>query len=282
MIRRRRSLLRRIAWTALTVLALYLFVAYVALPRIWTHYEHEPGLEGRTMLTVTADGIPGDPINVGLVATKAEAIRALVAAGWYPADAITFRTSMEIAGSVLLDRPYRDAPVSPLFYEGKQQAFAFEKPAGESADRRNHVRFFETLGEWTQARPVWLGSATFDRGVGVSHYTGEITHHIAPDVDAERDLLIGDLIEAHMLTDIYDVTGVGPTLFGHNGGGDPYFTDGELRIGVVSEGAAPVEAPPKVLANPPAVDFKNRIFSAVKPYLPGAAPPEVEKSGTPD
>ena len=66
--------------------SLYFLVAYVALPRLWTHYEHEPGLEGRPMVTVTADGIPGDPLNVGLVGSKEEAIRALAAAGWYPAD----------------------------------------------------------------------------------------------------------------------------------------------------------------------------------------------------
>ena len=97
------------------------------------------------MVTVTASGIPGDPLNVGLVGTKEEAIRALAAAGWYPADAVTLKTSIEIAGSVIFDRPYRDAPVSPLFYDGRKQDFAFEKPVGESADRRHHVRFWETL-----------------------------------------------------------------------------------------------------------------------------------------
>jgi len=158
--RRRRRLLRRIAWIALILLVVYLLVAYVVLPRLWTNYEHEPGLEGRPMVTVTADGIPGDPLNVGLVGSKEEAIRALVEAGWYPADAVTLRTSIEIVGSVLFDRPFRDAPVSPLFYEGKKQAFAFEKPVGNSADRRNHARFFETLGEWRAGRAVWLGSAT--------------------------------------------------------------------------------------------------------------------------
>ncbi len=262
--RRRRGLLRRIAWSAVILLCFYLLIAYVALPRLWTHYEHEPGLAGRPMVTVTADGIPGDPLNVGLVGTKEEAIRALVAAGWYPADAVTLKTSIEIVGSVLLDRPFRDAPVSPLFYGGKKQAFAFEKPVGKSADRRNHVRFFETLGEWRQARPVWLGSATFDRGVGVSHYTGEITHHIAPDIDAERNLLMHDLTAARMLTEIYDVTGVGPTLFGRNGGGDPYYTDGELRIGVITADAAPAAEPPKVLPDPPAIAAKDAVFAQAK------------------
>ncbi len=275
MIRRswRRSV-RRVTASTLILLAVYIVVAYFVLPRLWTHYEHEPGLAGRPMVTVTADGIPGDPLNVGLVGTKEEAIRAFVAANWYPADAVTLRTSAEIVGSVLLDRPYRDAPVSPLFYDGKPQAFAFEKPVGKSADRRNHVRFFATFGEWRDARPVWLGSATFDRGVGVSHYTGEITHHIAPDIDAERDLLMKDLSAAGVLTTLYHVTGVGPTLFGRNGGGDPYYTDGEMTVGVVSADAAPSATPPKILPDPPAVVAKDALFTQAKNFFGEDASPQ--------
>ena len=101
------------------------------LPRLWTHYEHEPGLAGRPMVTVTADGIPGDPLNVGLVGRRRRR-----SARWPPPAGIRpmrsrSKTSIEIAGSVLFDRPYRDAPVSPLFYEGRKQDFAFEKPVGE-------------------------------------------------------------------------------------------------------------------------------------------------------
>jgi len=241
---------RRAALIALILLGLYLAVAYLLLPALWTHYEHEPGLQGRPMVTVTADGIPGDPLNVGLVGTEEEAIRALAAAGWYPADAVTLRTSIEIAGSVIFDRPYRDAPVSPLFYDGRRQDFSFEKPAGRSADRRNHVRFWRILERGARGRPVFLGAATFDRGAGLSRYTGQITHHIAADIDAERDLLIGALADAGMLTEIYQVTGIGLTLFGRNGGGDRYYTDGELTIGVVAPHAAPAAAPPAVLPNP--------------------------------
>jgi len=57
---------------------------------------------------------------------------------------------------------------------------------GDRADVRNHVRFWMVLEKGEEGRPVWLGSAMLDRGVGVSHYTGQITHHIAPDIDAEE------------------------------------------------------------------------------------------------
>jgi hypothetical protein len=255
---------RGCAYGLAAALMLYLAAAYLILPRLWSHYEHEPRLAGRPMVTMTANGIPGDPLNVGLVGTKTEALRALAAAGWVPADAVTLRTSIEIGASVLLDRPYRDAPVSPLYYEGRIQDVAFEKPVGESADRRNHVRFWQVLEEGGAGRSVWLGSATFDRGVGLSHYTGQVTHHIAPDIDAERDTLIGDLAAAGMLSDTFQVSGVGPTLWGRNGGGDRYFTDGEVVIGILNAGALASATPPTELPSPPATAAKNSVWKVLK------------------
>ena len=224
------------------------------------------------MVTVTAQGIPGDPLDVGLVGSKREAVTALRLAGWYPADAITLATSVEIAGSVLFDRPFREAPVSPLFYDGRKQDLAFEKPVGESADRRNHVRFWLVLEKGSEGRPVWLGSATFDRGVGLSRYTGEITHHIGPDVDAVRDLLIADLTKARMLTEAFQVSGIGATLNGRNGGGDPYYTDGEITVGVLSANAEAQTAAPEILPNPPAVAVKNVVWAKVKHLFQRAEP----------
>ncbi len=83
------------------------------------------------------------------------------------------------------------------------------------------------------AEPLWLGSASFDRGVGFSHDTGQITHHIGPNLDAERDLVIGDLQKAGQVSSTYDIPGIGATTTGRNGGGDPYFTDGKALVGVL-------------------------------------------------
>jgi hypothetical protein len=144
---------------------------------------------------------------------------------------------VDIGLSVVLDRPDLDAPVSPLLFEGRKQDLAFEKPVGESADQRNHVRFWLTPRTADDGRPLWLGSASFDRGVGFSHDTGQITHHIGPDIDAERDRVISDLSAAGQLSSDYKIEGVGATQTGRNGGGDPYFTDGMTRIGIIRETA---------------------------------------------
>jgi hypothetical protein len=111
---------------------------------------------------------------------------------------------------------------------------------------------------------------TFDRGVGVSRYTGQVTHHIAPDIDSERDGLIDDLIRAGMVSTRYQVSGVGPTLAGRNGEGDSYHTDGEIWLAVLAAAGARQEQPPLVLSGPALVEAKNRLWQAVSNALSGS------------
>jgi hypothetical protein len=255
--------LDRFLLLALLVVFSYTLLAYLVLPLVWTHYEHQKGLENLPMVTRTGQGIPGDPINVGLVGDQKDVVCAMHEAGWYPADPITLRSSIEIVGSVLLDRPYRDAPVSNLYYLGRREDLAFEKPIGASADRRNHVRFWKALEQGQEKRPVWLGSATEDRGVGVSRYTVAVTHHISPDLDAERAVLTADLENAGMVDAKYQVTGIGPTLTGRNGGGDLYYTDGEIWVLRLVEACRKRDGPAVTIPSPPATEIKDQIWHAV-------------------
>jgi hypothetical protein len=249
---------RRLAAAAIAAAALYLALAYVLAPFFWRHFEHQPKLAGLEATTRTALGIPGDAINVGL---EDDVLCAMHAAGWRPADPVTLSSSARIIGSVLLDRPYLDAPVSPLFYGDRKQDLAFEKPSGTSAKTRHHVRFWKALDAGDDGLPVWLGAAVFDDGLGVSHYTGQVTHHTAPDIDAERDLLTSDLAQAKKIVTNYTVSGVGPTLFARNGGGDRYFTDGDIAFTKLVSGCEGQEGAPRTLLEPPRIEAKNAFFS---------------------
>ncbi len=253
------------------VLGLWLIAAYIILPALWRHYEHNPALADAPKTTLTAQKIPGDPLNIGLVGVEENVVRSMLAAGWRPADPITLRSSLRIAASVVFKRSDPDAPVSDLYLFGRRQDLAFEKPVGGSARHRHHVRFWKWVDGGRAGIPLWIGSATFDVSVGFSHLTGQVTHHIAPDIDAERHGLIGNLVDAGWLARIYQVTGVGATLAGRNGGGDHYDTDGELTIGVLStEGVAGRQ--PDRLANPPAVRLKEQLWSAIGPLLRATDP----------
>jgi hypothetical protein len=261
---------RRFLYLGLKVLVaavvLWLLLAYMILPALWRHYEHHPALEDAPKTTVTAQGIPGDPLNVALIGTEDQVVRAMIASGWEAADPVTWQSSVRIASSVLRNHPYADAPVSSLFVFGRKQDLAFEKPVGESARRRHHVRFWKSTELGRGWVPLWIGAVTFDRSVGLSHRTGQITHHIGPDIDAERDGLFADLRTGGWLTEQFQVTGIGPTILGRNGGGDRYFTDGELTIGVLaSHGAS--DQMPEQLANPITVQIKEQLWSAIRPLL---------------
>lgn len=251
----------RYPWIFAAVIAGYLVISYLVLPATWSRIEHEPGLSRHAMVTLTAQGIPGDAINVGLIGTREDVVSAFHAARWYPADPVTLRSSLEIVGSVLLDRSYQDAPVSPLYFEGRREDLAFEKEQGASADRRQHIRLWQVLQKGTDGRPVWLGSASFDSGVTLSRDTGQVTHKIAPDIDRERDRVIGDLNQARMLTDVFQMKGVGPTLNGRNGEGDPYYTDGEIWMAKLVIRGERAAASAEFVSPPALIQIKDKVFS---------------------
>jgi LssY C-terminus len=214
---------------ALGIAFAYLVVAYLILPRLWKHHETRHAVfDDSPRVTHTGSDIPGDPLNIALVGTEEEVIRAMIAARWDPADALTFRSSVRIVVDTVLKKSDDQAPVSNLYLFGRKEDLAFEKPVGNSPKERHHVRFWK-LARLYDDRPAWIGSAAYDIGVELSRTTGQVTHHISPDIDAERDLLVADLKNAiHSEIDWLD--GFHSQLQGRNGGGDPWRTDGRLAI----------------------------------------------------
>src|SRR5262245_23844523 len=75
----RGSLRKRLALLALGLLLVYLAAAYLLMPALWKRYEHRhPSLEHMPGITYTGNGIPGDPLNVALIGTKAEVIQIML------------------------------------------------------------------------------------------------------------------------------------------------------------------------------------------------------------
>ena len=205
---------------------LWFALAYGGLPRLWSHHERRKGRPDGDAVSYTAQGIPADPINLKVLGSEDRIKCALNQAGWTKADSVSLQSAIGIAKSVILARPYAAAPVSPLFFEDQQQAVAFQLDEGVSAARRHHVRF------WRTDRDLWYGSATFDRGVGLSLFTLQITHHIGPAVDAERNRVASALAQgsAQALA-----ASLRPTKhLRRNGGGDRYVTDGRVAVVVMN------------------------------------------------
>jgi hypothetical protein len=217
--------------TSAVLLALYVLLAYGVVPGVWRRsLKRHPALVDSPRVTRTPLGIPGDPVNIALVGTEAQTLTALLLAGWHPADPITLASSLRIARSTVFHRPYEDAPVSTLLLWGRKQDLAFEQEIGHDPRERHHVRFWRSPEVDDEGRPVWFGAATLDRSVGFSHTTGQVTHHISPNIDAERDKIVADLQGAGAAKELDWVDGFHETQEGRNGGGDAYHTDGRLAV----------------------------------------------------
>ena len=215
---------------ALWLLAGWAVVAYLVVPELWQwHYGRRGDLAEAERLTATADGHPGDPVNIAIAGDEAQVIRAMLAAGWHAADPITLESSLRIAVDSVLRRPDDDAPVSNLYLFGRRQDLAFEQPVPGGPRHRHHVRFWKWDRPY-EGRPLWFGAATYDERAGLSYTTGQVTHHIAPEVDAERDLIVAELRARGLAQAVQWKRDFHVQREGRNGGGDPWRTDGRLAI----------------------------------------------------
>lgn len=227
---------KRPAAIVTALLVVYVAMAYVALPFAWERYSrHHPSFADDPRITHTHDGHPGDPLNVALVGTEAQVKAIMTAAGWHSAAALGLKSDLKIAADTVLSRPDDEAPVSSLYLYGRKEDLAYEQQVGDNPRHRHHVRFWRRAepAPAPDGRPVWMGSASYDERVGLSHTTGQITHHIASDVDAERDHLFTTLEATHELASTYIEKGFHKQLEGRNGGGDRWDTDGDLRVGII-------------------------------------------------
>ncbi len=184
-------------------------------------------------ITETVFGAPQEPISLVFVGTRAELERAFTDAGWIAAE----KPELGNVGRALFDgvaaQPDPTGPVAPSFVADEPNTLAFSQPVGSTFAQRHHVRIWSTGVVTSDGSPVWLGTASFDEGFGLSHETLLPTHHIAPDIDAERDYLVSRLQAGGAVASSSSFQLV-PPEFGSNFVGDPFFTLGRAVLLVLA------------------------------------------------
>ncbi|MFF1635462.1 LssY C-terminal domain-containing protein [Leifsonia sp. NPDC058248] len=214
-------------------IAFWLLLAYLVLPRlhrILTSIYVPDYFIGRAR---TSDGLLGDPINLAAIGTEAQLDEAMAKAGWTRADAITLGSSGRIIASTLLRRSYDEAPVSPLFLFGHQQDIAYQQEVLGNPSKRHHVRFWRCPDGWLLPgghRADWMAAGTFDRAVGFSLFTLQVTHKIDANTDIERDHVVSTLVDAGIGVDVKVIHDFSTGYHSRNGGGDSIETDGDLPV----------------------------------------------------
>lgn len=181
----------------------------------------------------TSDGLLGDPINIVLRSNQSELVNAFTSIGWHQADSLSLQSSLKIAYASVFKKTYETAPVSPLFLFGNKQTFAFEKQVEGNPRCRHHIRFWKAPEDWYLPGGIkvdWLAAATYDKRVGFSLFTGQITHKIDADIDKEREYVISLLKDAGVINKVEIMKNYTTGYQSRNGGGDYIFTDGSLPI----------------------------------------------------
>ena len=220
-------------WAVLFLILFWGLLAYLVLPRlhrILTTIYVPDYFIGRTR---TGDGLLGDPVNLALMGTGEQICGAMERAGWVKADPITAQSSWAMVTSTLQRRSYPEAPVSPLFLFGKQQAFAYQQEVDGNPKQRHHVRFWPCPDGWLLpggAQVDWLAAGTFDTSVGLSFFTLQVTHRIDANTDIERDYIVDTVRDANEAVQIRVLENFSTGYHARNGGGDSIRTDGNLPV----------------------------------------------------
>ncbi len=242
---------QRLPWM-LALAATYAVAAYVILP-----YAVRMGLKilqrrHVPRFTLTADGLPGDPVNLALVGTQAQLRSAFAAAGWTEADTLDLRSAWHMVRAFVLDEPYPAAPFSTLYLFGRGQDLGFQQAIGDSPRKRHHVRFWakpladietgaDTAGFWLNTdRPdgagpaLWVGAGTKDTGFSLTRLTFQITHATDADTNAERDYIVDALRRSDVIGEAALYQTGDQLVTDHV---NHYVTDGDVAVAELNEKA---------------------------------------------
>jgi hypothetical protein len=223
----------RFGWQTALVVVFWLLFTYLVLPRLHAILTrvYVPGyFIGRAR---TSDGLLGDPVNLAFLGHENQIHRAMTEAGWIRADDLTFFSARRIVSSTLRRISYPQAPVSPLLLFDRQQDFAYQQEVAGSPSKRHHVRFWRCPPGWLLPGGFevdWLAAGTYDRSVGLSLFTLQITHKIEENTDIERDFIVETVTKGCPSVEVETIRRFSTGYHSRNGGGDVIQTDGDLPI----------------------------------------------------
>ena len=191
--------------------------------------ELKEALENLPCCTTDKEGKKfGDPLNLVIVGDFSNVASAFARRGWVPAEETYSSAVWKTIKSYFFGSRYRYSPVSSLYFSGRHQDLARQKPRHDIHER-NHLRLWYLPMRY-DGKPVFIGQISRDIGVRfTSQAWPPITHKIDPDIDEARHSVIEDLLFSYTVSYVGFVKGVGPATPSNprkNLTGDPYFTDG--------------------------------------------------------
>jgi hypothetical protein len=184
------------------------------------------------------DHNPGDMVNILIVGTEDEVVRAFQAAGWVHVDSSVQGTLISGLADSLQKKDYLTMPMSTLYLFNRAQdyGFAHAEPV-RVAMSRNHLRTWKSPYE-AAGRPVWCVAATHDIGFERDERNNGVTHKIDPAIDGEREYVNDTLSSTGLVVARDHVTPVSPVTEAKTATGGSFHSDGRILVLVLKSTAA--------------------------------------------
>jgi len=181
---------------------------------------------------------PGDVVNILIVGSEEELVKAFTAASWVKVDISVESTVLEGLMDTLEKKDYLTMPMSKLYLFGRPQDFGFAhaEPV-RVVMSRNHLRAWKSPYK-IGGRPLWCVAATHDIGFERDERNNGLTHQIDPAIDGEREYVNqtlsgtglvsarGHVVPAHPVTEAKTATGGG------------FHSDGRILVLVLKTGTS--------------------------------------------
>jgi hypothetical protein len=175
-------------------------------------------------------GNPGDMVNFAIIGTQDQVQKAFTAAGWTTVDKTTQDAIVHGLIATLSHEAYTEMPMSILYLFGRPQDLSFARadPIAVAAIR-HHLRVWKST-ETIDGKPLWVGSATHDSGFEKDQRNGNVTHHIDPNIDEERDFIEQGFADAGVITGAAYVTPANPLKTALTATGGSFHSDGRIVV----------------------------------------------------
>lgn len=176
------------------------------------------------------NGLPGDMVNVLIVGTQDQVVKAFTSAGWVKVDSAVKTSVFNAALESFEKKDYLTMPMSILYLFNRPQdyGFAHAEPV-RVAMSRNHLRIWKSPYE-VDGASLWCVAATHDIGFERDQRNNGLTHKIDPAVDGERDYVDGTLSATGLIGQRDHVTPPNPLTTAKTATGGEFHSDGRIVV----------------------------------------------------
>jgi hypothetical protein len=184
------------------------------------------------------DHHPGDMVNILIVGTEEEVVKAFTTAEWVKVDKSVEGSLLSGLLDTVEKKDYLTMPMSILYLFDRPQdyGFAHAEPVRVFTSR-NHLRVWKSVYE-VNGRPLWCVAATHDIGLERDQRNNGLTHKIDPAIDGEREYVNQTLSGTGLVAARGHVVPTNPLTEAKTATGGGFHSDGRILILVLKSSGA--------------------------------------------